>query len=247
MNIKTTKRQNAPNFGKNLKRAVNSKTKPQTSASPVFNTKESFESSSVVSTAVKSAVVGAAYGALVGGATSHLYSNTGLMTATAGHMGGIVAGGGLGAGVLGKALGKKAEPPAAMALGALAGAGVTWATSAFGILGNPAVGAAAGLALGAFFGAVGGAIVASEGTNDRSTAVAETPNPSFAKVEEQKFPKTAWTGIQVAYGLAGTAILAGAAAKGIAGTLTPKVLGAGALVAGGAYLNAYLIHKTTQQ
>ena len=209
-----------------------------------FSAKDSFESSSVASSALKTALVGAAYGALVGGSTNALYSNTDLMTATAVHAGGILAGGGLGAVVLGKPLQKKAEPPAAYALGALAGAGVTWATSAFGMLANPTVGIVAGATLGAFFGAVGGAIHASKGTNDRLPIA-----PSFVadmRKPERGLPKAAWSGLAVAYGVGGAAITAAMIAKGVAGTLTPGMAAAGGLVAAGAFANAYLTNKTAQ-
>ncbi len=199
--------------------------------------------SSVLGTALKSAVVGAAYGALVGGSTNALYSGTDLMTATAVHAGGILVGGGLGAVALGKAFQKKAEPPAAYALGALAGTGVTWATSAFGMLASPAVGVVAGATLGAFFGAVGGAIVASKGTNDRPVSVGA---PTLGSTAEPGLPKAAWSGLAVAYGAAGTAITAAMVAKGIAGSLTPGMAAAGGLVAAGAFANAYLTNKTAQ-
>lgn len=220
----------------------------KTEAAAAFSAGDSFESSSVVSSAIKSALVGAAYGALVGGSTNALYSNTDLMTATAVHAGGILVGGGLGAAVLGKPLQKKAEPPAAYALGALAGTGVTWATSAFGMLASPTVGIVAGAILGAFFGAVGGAIHASKGTNDRtpvSAFVAENAKPQPAQ-PNHGLPKGAWSGLAVAYGVGGTAITAAMVAKGIAGTLTPGMAAAGGLVAAGAFANAYLTNKTAQ-
>ncbi len=218
-------------------------------AAQAFSAKDSFESSRVASSAIKSALVGAAYGALVGGSTNALYSNTDLMTATAVHAGGILAGGGLGAVVLGKPLQKKAEPPAAYALGALAGAGVTWATSAFGMLASPTVGIVAGATLGAFFGAVGGAIHASKGTNDRlpiaPSFVADAGKPEPTE-PEPGLPKAAWSGLAVAYGVGGAAITAAMIAKGVAGTLTPGMAAAGGLVAAGAFANAYLTNKTAQ-
>jgi hypothetical protein len=216
----------------------------QTSAPAVAVPQESFESSSVVSSAIKSALVGAAYGALVGGSTHALYSNTDLMTATAVHAGGILAGGGLGAVAIGTALKKKAEPPAAYALGALAGTGVTWATSAFGMLPHPTVGIIAGATLGAFFGAVGGAIHASKGTNDRPPSFAAPA--TLSTQEGPQVPKAAWSGISIAYGVGGTAITAAMIAKGMAGTLTPGMAAAGGLVAVGAFANAYLTNKTAQ-
>ena len=209
---------------------------------------DAFESSSVGSTALKAALIGAAYGALVGGSTNALYSNASLMTATGVHAGGILAGGALGAAVLSKPLMKKAEAPAAYALGALAGAGATWGTSAFGLLHNPVVGIVAGAALGAFYGAVGGAIIASKGSNDRPVS-AFAPKPSYTLAgdkEEPKFPKGAWTGISVAYAAGGTAITAAMIAMGVAGRLTPGGALAGGLVAAGAYANAYLTYKTAQ-
>jgi hypothetical protein len=242
MNIQTA---NAPsnlvNRAKNgapAQAALAAPASPANEAAP----RESFESSSVVSSAIKSALVGAAYGALVGGSTHALYSNTDLMTATAAHAGGILVGGGLGAVAIGTALKKKAEPPAAYALGALAGAGVTWATSAFGMLPHPTVGLIAGATLGAFFGAVGGAIHASKGTNDRPPA----PVTLSAVQEGPQVPKAAWSGISIAYGVGGTAITAAMIAKGMAGTLTPGMAAAGGLVALGAFANAYLTHKTAQ-
>jgi hypothetical protein len=219
---------------------------PQTNLPAVSVAPESFESSSVVSSAIKSALVGAAYGALVGGSTHALYSNTDLMTATAVHAGGILVGGGLGAVAIGTALKKKAEPPAAYALGALAGAGVTWATSAFGMLPHPTVGLIAGATLGAFFGAVGGAIHASKGTNDRPTVFGASETLSAAPQAGPQVPKAAWSGISIAYGVGGTAITAAMVAKGLAGTLTPSMAAAGGLVALGAFANAYLTHKTAQ-
>lgn len=211
-------------------------TAPAPAEQPVV-AQDSFESSSVGKSALKAALVGAAYGAIVGGSTNALYSSTDLMTATAVHMGGIAAGGALGAAVLSGPLSKKAEPPANYALGALAGAGITWGTSAFGMLPNPMVGIVAGAVLGAFYGAVGGAIVASKGSNDR-------PVSAFAPEQEKGLPKAAWSGLAVAYGAAGTAITAAMIAKGIAGTLTPGMAGAGGLVAVGAFANAYLTQKT---
>lgn len=209
---------------------------------------ESFENSSVLGSALKAAAVGAAYGALVGGSTNALYKSTDLMTATGIHAAGIVGGGALGSVVLGKPLQKKAEPPAAYALGALAGAGVTWATSAFGMLASPTVGIVAGAALGAFFGAVGGAIHASKGTNDRQvpTAFADNEqNPQPAPPEKGPgLPKGAWSGLSVAYGVAGAGITGAMIAKGVAGTLTPGAAFAGGLVAAGAFANSYLTYKT---
>lgn len=213
---------------------------------------DNFQSeSSVAGSALKSALVGAAYGAVVGGATNALYSSTSLMTATAVHAGGILAGGGLGAAVIGKALLKKAEPAAAYPLGALAGTGVTWATSAFGMLANPMVGVVAGATLGAFFGAVGGAIHASNGTNDRLpnglhlTQQQPPQSQEPPKSEEPGIPKAAWNGLSIAYAVGGGAITAAMVAKGIAGTLTPGLAIGGTLVAAGAFTNAYLLHKAT--
>ena len=211
---------------------------------------EVFEQSSIGASALKSALVGAAYGAIVGGATNALYSNTDLMTATAVHAGGILAGGGLGSAVVGTALLKKAEPAAAYALGALVGAGVTWGTSAFGMLHNPVVGIVAGATLGAFYGAVGGAIHASKGSNDRlpvnNTFSLQSPPQDPPAKPEPGLPKAAWSGISIAYGVGGGAITAAMVAKGIAGTLTPGLAAAGSLVAAGAFANAYLTHKTAQ-
>ena len=110
------------------------------------------------SSVLKSTLVGAAYGALVGAGTALLYQNNSLQSATAFHMTGIAAGGVAGAGILGKAMQPKVEAPASYALGALVGAGVTWGTSAFGLLHSPIIGAVAGGALGAFYGAIGAAI-----------------------------------------------------------------------------------------
>lgn len=207
---------------------------------------DSFESSSVVGSAVKAALVGAAYGALVGGSTNALYRSTDLLTATGVHMAGIAAGGALGAGVLGQALQKKAEPPAAYALGALAGAGVTWGTSAFGMLSSPTVGVVAGAVLGAFYGAVGGAIHASKGSNDRPVSTPPAPSFTLAAEQEKGLPKAAWSGLAIAYGAAGTALTGAMIAKGLAGTLTPGMAAAGSLVAVGAFANAYLTNKTAQ-
>lgn len=207
---------------------------------------ESFESSSVAGSAVKAALIGAAYGALVGGSTNALYQSTDLLTATGVHMAGIAAGGALGAGVLGQALKKKAEPPAAYALGALAGAGITWGTSAFGMLPNPMVGVVAGAVLGAFYGAVGGAIVASKGSNDRPVSTPPASSFTLSSQQEKGLPKAAWSGLAIAYGAAGTALTGAMIAKGIAGTLTPGMAAAGGLVAAGAFANAYLTHKTAQ-
>lgn len=182
--------------------------------------------------ALNSALTGAAgcaaYGALVGGATSALYTSTELMTATGIHAGGILAGGALGAVTLGPLFEKKMEKPAAYALGALAGAGVTWGTSAFGLLQNPGVAIVAGAALGTFYGAVGGAILGSEGTND--TKKSSEGGLSFKP-------------LAVAYGLGGAAITGAMVAKGLAGTLTPGLAVAGTLVATGAFVNAYLTAK----
>lgn len=223
-------------------------TAPQTPQTVEPQAQETFESSSILGSALKSAVVGAAYGALVGGSTNALYQSTDLMTATGIHAVGILGGGALGAAVLGKPLQKKAEPPAAYALGALAGAGVTWATSAFGMLASPTVGIVAGATLGAFFGAVGGAIHASKGTNDRPVSSlwsqeSQKPQPSPPD-ETPGLPKGAWTGLSVAYGVAGAGITGAMIAKGIAGTLTPGMAAAGGLVAVGAFANAYLTAQT---
>jgi hypothetical protein len=224
----------------NVRPHLASTARPATaSGSALAVPQESFEESSVVGTALKSALVGAAYGALVGGSTNALYRSTDLMTATGAHMAGIAGGGALGSVVLGKALQKKAEPPAAYALGALAGAGVTWATSAFGMLPNPMVGIVAGATLGAFFGAVGGAIHASKGSNDR-------PLTLGAQESQNGLPKAAWKGMAVAYGVAGTALTGAMIAKGMAGTLTPGLAAGGGLIALGAFANAYLINKTSQ-
>ncbi len=246
MNIQTSVQ--APVFRTNLAQATPT-VSAESNATQAFSANDTFESSSVVSSAIKSALVGAAYGAVVGGRTNALYSNTDLMTATAVHAGGILAGGGLGAVVLGGPLQKKAEPPAAYALGALAGAGVTWATSAFGMLASPTVGIVAGATLGAFFGAVGGAIHASKGTNDR-LPVAPAFVADAGKTEPTKpepgLPKAAWSGLAIAYGVGGTALTAAVIAKGLAGSLTPGMAAAGGLVAAGAFANAYLTNKTAQ-
>ncbi len=178
----------------------------------------------VLSGALTGAAGGAAYGALVGGATSALYAGTELMTATGIHAGGILAGGALGAVALGPLFEKKMEKPAAYALGALAGAGVTWGTSAFALLQNPTVAIVAGAALGTFYGGVGGAILGSSGTNDTKRAEGGLSFKPLA----------------VAYGLGGAAITAGMVARGLAGTLTPGLAVAGTLVASGAFVNAYL-------
>jgi len=108
---------------------------------------------------MKWAAAGAAYGALVGAGTALTYNAFGIGGATAIHMTAILAGGGLGAAVIGKQLKPLADPPMCYALGALGGAGLTWGTSAFGLMQNPLLGAVAGAALGAFYGAVAGAVV----------------------------------------------------------------------------------------
>lgn len=108
---------------------------------------------------LKSALLGAGYGALVGAGTALLYNAQPLTTATGYHMAGIAAGGIGGAALLGPAMQPKVEAPASYALGALAGAGITWGTSAFGLLHQPVVGAVAGAALGAFYGAIGALVL----------------------------------------------------------------------------------------
>lgn len=108
---------------------------------------------------LKWSAVGAAYGAAVGAGTACAYNAFGLQTGTAVHMTGILAGGVVGAAVLGKELQSVFERPMCYAMGTLLGAGLTWATSAFGILQNPVLGAVAGGTLGAFYGALGAAII----------------------------------------------------------------------------------------
>lgn len=206
---------------------------------PVASEVDSSDRVSVGASALRGALVGAAYGAAVGVGGSLLYRSFDLGSATAIHMGGILAGGGLGAGVLGVAMQPKVEAPASYALGALAGAGVTWGTSGLGMVTSPAVAAVAGAALGAFYGAVGGAIHAYSGPNSESKT-------RGASEQEPGVPKAAWSALAIAYGLGGTAISGAMIAKFAAGSLTPAGALAGGLVAAGAFTNAYLTHKTAQ-
>lgn len=99
------------------------------------------------------------YGAAVGGGTGWLYATKDLGTATSWHMTGIILGAAAGTPVMARVLEKHMEKPAAYALGALAAAGLTWGTSALGLMGSPGLGAAAGLALGAFYGGVGSLVL----------------------------------------------------------------------------------------
>lgn len=220
--------------------------KPRPQAQPVLAQVQNppadspVERVSVGKAALRGALAGAAYGAAVGAGASWLYRSAELASATAIHMGGILAGGALGAGVLGKVMQPKVEAPASYALGALAGAGVTWGTSGLGMVTTPAVASLAGAALGAFYGAVGGAIHAYDGPNgQRSARLSEAP-------QQPGVPKAAWSALSVAYGLGGTAITGAMIARAAAGSLTPAGALAGGLVAAGAFTNAYLTHKTAQ-
>ena len=103
----------------------------------------------------------AAYGALTGGATALAYNTFGFEVGTAVHMTAILAGGAAGSAVIGKQL-PGMDPPMAHAIGALLGAGLTWGTSAFGLLQNPLLGVVAGATLGAFYGGIAGAIFPTE-------------------------------------------------------------------------------------
>ena len=113
-------------------------------------------------TVAKSALAAAAYGAMVGGASAYLYGSTDIGSATAIHMTAILGGGALGAGVLSHAIDHQFEKPSNYAMGALLGAGITWGTSALGMLGRPVVGAVAGAMAGAFYGAMGGVFFGSK-------------------------------------------------------------------------------------
>lgn len=103
----------------------------------------------------KSALIGAIYGAAVGTGSSVVYNSADIGSATAVHMTAILGGGALGAGVLSHAIDHQFEGPMKYAMGALFGAGVTWGTSALGMLGRPVLGAVSGALAGAFYGGMG--------------------------------------------------------------------------------------------
>lgn len=132
-----------------------------TAHSPAAAPSETSASSSSRSRAARiliGAAAGAAYGAAVGSGTALAYAAAGLSTGTMIHMGLIVAGGAVNAPLLGKLLESKVERPTNFVLGGMIGAGVTWGTSAFGLMGSPVIGAVAGGLAGAFYGGLAGAI-----------------------------------------------------------------------------------------
>ncbi|MCA9780456.1 MAG: hypothetical protein KC800_27215 [Candidatus Eremiobacteraeota bacterium] len=134
----------------------------ETSQPSVPNSADKVQFSVDGPTVAKSALAAAAYGALVGGASAYVYGSTDIGSATAIHMTAILGGGALGAGVLSHAIDHQFEKPSNYAMGALLGAGVTWGTSALGMLGRPVVGAVAGAMAGAFYGAMGGVFFGSK-------------------------------------------------------------------------------------
>ena len=212
-------------------------------------------------TILKTAAKGAAVGAVLGTASGLAYSNMDLHSVTAAHVGTILAGGAAGSFIIGKELQPKVEAPAAYALGAVAGAGFTWGTTAFGLLQNPVVSGIAGAALGGFYGGIGafistfkpeteGAVVA--GTEVQSSPVRiESPTqqpapPAQAPADPQqpeKLPSGMWKGMAVAYGIGGAALAAKMTQMAINGQITAGNAVGGAAVAGVALLNGYLIHK----
>jgi hypothetical protein len=105
------------------------------------------------------AAAGAAYGALVGAGTAGMYNALGFDVGTPAHMTGIIAGGAAGAAVLGRELQPTFDKGSAYAIGALAGAGMTWGTSAFGLLQNPVLGAVMGGVLGASYAGAAAAMI----------------------------------------------------------------------------------------
>lgn len=101
------------------------------------------------------ATLGAAFGAGVGSGTALVYAAKGMEVGTALHMGIIAGGGAVNTAIVGKALENKVGRPECYVLGGLIGTGFTWATSAFGMLGHPVLGAVAGGTLGALYGGFG--------------------------------------------------------------------------------------------
>lgn len=202
---------------------------------------QSQERSSRTSQILKSAAVGAAYGAAVGTASGLLYSNVPTMNATAIHMGAILAGGAGGAVVIGNQMPASVDRPANYALGAVAGAGITWGTSALGLLQNPVVGGVGGALLGGFYGAVAGFI--------HSTA---TPNEAPQKALTQQTPseenstqshKGAWNAMAGAYALGGTVLGGRVAYLAATGQISSAAALGGGAIAAVALGNAYLIHR----
>jgi hypothetical protein len=202
---------------------------------------------------LKTAAAGAAYGAVVGTASGLLYSNVGEMSATAIHMGAIVAGAAGGAVVIGNKMEPVVEKPFNYALGALTGAGVTWGTSAFGLLHNPVVGGVTGAALGGIYGAIAGFIAStthpSEPAAAGATKSAPSANQTFAgtpskdQVDDVGLPKKAWSGMAIAYGVGGVALGTRVAMLAASGRISAGMAAGGAAVAAGALLNGYLLQK----
>ena len=81
------------------------------------------------------AAAGAAYGAAVGSGTTALYAALGMSGGTVAHMSLIIGGGLINTPVIGKVLEAKVDKPSNYVLGAFLGAGATWGTSAFGLMG----------------------------------------------------------------------------------------------------------------
>lgn len=94
-------------------------------------------------------------------------------------------------------------------------------------------GLVAGAVPGAFYGAVGGAIVASRGSNDHPVSVLADG--------DKKLPKAACSGLTLAYGAAGTAITGAMIAKAVAGTLSRDGRGGRPGRCRRAFANAYLL------
>jgi hypothetical protein len=222
-------------------------------AAPVAQDTVETKSESRAALILKTAAAGAAYGAAVGTASGLLYSNVGEMSATAIHMGAIVAGAAGGAVVIGNKMEPVVEKPFNYALGALTGAGVTWGTSAFGLLHKPLLGGVTGAALGGIYGAIAGFIASTTHPSESAKAgtTKSTPNanqtfagtPSQGQVDEAGLPKKAWSGMAIAYGVGGVALGTRVAMLAASGRISAGMAAGGAAVAAGALLNGYLLQK----